>query len=140
MKKSLLVIAVSFLTTLSFGQCFERLEKAFDERGSQAIVDNIYKEVIISYLEPDGTSFCQEGKVRVKNGLIESIFTLYEDGTYEYMEDKFYNLKKQPPAIVNGISEVIRNSVSGEKFRIVFIKQLKPKRKAAKKAVLPDDL
>tara|TARA_B110000285_G_scaffold166292_1_gene185808 strand:- start:13560 stop:13982 length:423 start_codon:yes stop_codon:yes gene_type:complete len=140
MKKNLLVIAVSLLTSLSFGQCFERLEKAFLERGSQAIVDNVYKEVIISYLQPDGSSFCHEGKVRVKYGLIESVFTLYEDGTYLYMEDKFYNSKKQPPAIVNGISEEIRNASTGEKFRIVFIKQLKPKRKAAKKAFIPDDL
>jgi len=139
MKKSLLVIAVSLLTSLSFGQCFERLEKAFLERGSEAIVDDVHKEVIISYLLPDGTSYCTEGKARVKNGLIESVFTLYEDGTYEYMEDKFYNLKKQPPSIVNGISEVIRNA-SGDRFRIVFIKQLKPKRKAAKKASIPDDL
>ena len=139
MKKSLLVIAVSFLTSLSFGQCFERLEKAFDERGSEAIVDDVHKEVFISYLLPDGSSYCIEGKVRVKNGLIESIFTLYEDGTYDFMEDKFYNSKKQPPAIVNGISEVITNT-AGDRFRIVFIKQLKPKRKAAKKASIPDDL
>ena len=139
MKKSLLIIAVSLFTSLSFGQCFERLQKAFEERGSEAIVDDMHSEIIISYLLPDGTSYCNEGKVRVKNGLVESIFTLYEDGTYEYMEDKFYNAKKQPPAIVNGISEVIR-STSGDQFRIVFVKQLKPKRKAAKKASLPEGL
>ena len=140
MKKSLLVIAVSFLTTMSFGQCFERLEKAFNERGSQAIVDNTYDEIIISYLSLDGSSYCVEGKVRVKNGTIETIWTTYENGEQVYLEDRFSNLKKQPPSIVNGISEVIRNASTGEKFRIVFIKQLKPKRKALKQASIPDDL
>ena len=55
------------------------------------------------------------------------------------MEDKFYNLKKQPPIIVNGISEMISNA-DGEKFKIVFIDQLRPKKKAYKSVALPDDL
>jgi hypothetical protein len=55
------------------------------------------------------------------------------------MEKDFYNLKKNPPTIVNGITEMITNS-DGEKFKIVFIDQLKPKKKGYKSAELPGDL
>jgi len=41
--------------------------------------------------------------------------------------------------IVNGISEMILNA-DGEKFKVVFIEQLKPKKKAYKSVTLPDDL
>ena len=119
-------------------ECFVRLQKAFDNRGSFTVADDMHRNVIISYFEAGG-SYCISGKARVENGTIVSIFLQYDDNTYELMEKKFYNTMKQPPTIVNGITEMIHNS-DGEKFKIVFIDQLKPKKKAYKPAGLPDDL
>ena len=118
--------------------CFVRLQKAFDNRGSFTVADDMHRNVIISYFE-SGESHCIAGKARVENGTIVSIFLQYDDNTYELMEKKFYNEKKQPPIIVNGISEMIYNS-DGEKFKIIFIDQLKPKKKEYKSVDIPNDL
>ncbi|HIP31774.1 MAG TPA: hypothetical protein EYG86_03340 [Crocinitomicaceae bacterium] len=142
MKKSLLVLIVSLITTISFSQssdCFLRLQKAFDARGAFTVADDMHRNVIVSYFYQGGSSDCRAGKARVENGLIVSVFLQYDDNTYELLEDKFFNSKKQPPRIVNGISEMIFNS-DNEKFKIVFIEQLRPKKKAYKSVVLPDDL
>ena len=119
-------------------ECFIRLQKAFDDRGAFTVADDMHRNVIISYFA-DGGSYCIAGKARVENGTIVSIFLQYDDNTYELMEKKFYNSKKQPPTIVNGITEMIYNA-DAEKFKIVFIDQLKPKKKGYKTVDLPDDL
>lgn len=139
MKKSLLLICAVFISAAVNAQdCFIRLQKAFDDRGAYSISDDMHRNVILSFFE-DGTSYCVSGKARVENGLVVSVFVQYDDNTYELMEKKIYNSKKQPPQIVNGISEMIYNS-DGEKFKVVFIDALKPKQKSLKPAVLPDDL
>ena len=142
MKKSLLILIVSLITSVSYSQsseCFLRLQKAFDARGSYTVSDDMHRNVILSYFLKDGGSYCISGKARVENGMIVSIFKQYDDNSYELMEKKFYNNKKQKPIIVNGISEMIFNA-DGEKFKVVFIDQLKPKKKAYKTVDLPDDL
>lgn len=138
--KKILFLFLTFISfsTLAQQECFIRLQKAFDDRGSYTVADDMHKDVIISYFE-DGGSYCVSGKVRVENGTIVSIFLQYDDNTYELMEKKFYNSKKMPPTIVNGITEMIYNQ-DGEKFKIVFIGQLKPKKKGYKEVVLPDDI
>ena len=141
MKKSLLTLLVFYISfaTMAQDDCFLRLQKAFDDRGSHSIADDMHRNVIITYFVKGGSSYCITGKTRVENGLIVSIFLQYEDNSYELMEKEFYNLKKNPPTIVNGITEMITNS-DGEKFKIVFIDQLKPKKKGYKNAELPADL
>lgn len=140
MKKSLFI----FLTFISFAgfsqddECFVRLQKAFDDRGCFTIADDMHRNVIVSYFEGGG-SYCVAGKARVENGTIVSVFLQYDDLTYELVEKKFYNSMKQPPTIVNGISEMIYNA-DGEKFKVIFIDQLKPKKKEYKSVSLPDDL
>lgn len=140
MKNGLLVLFFGLtLTTGAFAQdCFTKLQKAFDERGASSIADDMHRNVILSFFE-DGGSYCISGKARVENGLITSVFMQYEDDTYELMNAKFYNSKKEPPTIVNGISEMIFTG-DGEKFKVVFIDQLKPKKKQLKTVDLPDDL
>lgn len=141
MKRNLLVLLTVLLVFTGFSQsdgCFLRLQKAFDSRGANAVADDMHRNVIISFFE-DGTSYCVSGKVRVENGTIVSVFIMFEDGTYEFMEKKYYNSKKEPPTIVNGISEMIYTE-DGEKFKVVFIDQLKPKKKSYKSIDLPDDL
>ena len=112
--------------------CFLRLQKAFDERGAYTVTDDMHRNVYISYFE-DGGSRCISGKSRVENGKIVSVFLQYDDNTYELLDAKFYNYKKLLPAIINGISEMIYTS-EGDKFKIVFIDKLKPKRKDYKEA------
>ncbi len=140
MKKGLLALLIGM--TISAGtyaqDCFTKLQKAFDERGAYSIADDIHRNVILSFFE-DGTSYCISGKARVENGLITSVFLQYEDDTYELMKAKFFNSKKESPTIVNGISEMIFTS-DGEKFKVIFIDQLKPKKKQFKSVELPDDL
>jgi len=140
MKKSILTLIIAVIGFSAFSQdnCFLKLQKAFDERGSNAIADDMHRNVIISYFQ-EGGSYCVSGKVRVENGTIVSIFLQYADDTYELMEKKFFNSKKAAPIIVNGISEMIENT-DGEKFKIVFIDALKPKKKTYKTVALPSDL
>lgn len=140
MKKGLLFLFSAFLSFSSISQedCFVRLQKAFDERGANPVSNDIHRHVIIVFFE-NGESVCYDGKARVVNGTIESIFLQYGENDFRLMEDKFFNEKKQPPVIVNGISEMIYTSKS-EKLRIVFIDNLKPKQKKPQSATIPDDL
>jgi hypothetical protein len=140
MKKGLLFLFFGLLlSTTGYSQnCFLRLQTAFDGRGANAVADDMHRHVYVSFFE-DGTARCVLGKTRVENGKIVSVFLQYDDDTYELMDAKFYNSKKQQPEIINGISEMIYTS-NGEKFKIVFIDQLKPKQKTLKEVELPDDL
>jgi hypothetical protein len=140
MKNGLLALFIGLmLSSYSFSQdCFLRLQKAFDERGAYSIADDMHRNVILSFIE-DGSTYCISGKCRVENGKITSVFQQYNDDTYELMNAKFFNSKKESPTIVNGISEMIFTD-AGEKFKVVFIDQLKPKKKEFKTVDLPDDL
>lgn len=140
MKKGLLFLLFGmFMTTAAFSQdCFMRLQKAFDDRGAFSVSDDMHRHVYVSYFE-DGSSRCVLGKVRVENGKIVSVFLQYDDDTYELMDAKFYNSNKTQPEIINGISEMIYTT-EGDKFKVVFIDQLKPKQKSLKEVELPDDL
>ena len=140
MKKHFLLLSVVFLSLSTFSQndCFKKLEEAFTKRGANTVADAIHSNVIISFFEETGTR-CVGGKVRVENGTITSVFLQFNDNSYELMEKKFYNAKKTPPTITNGISEMIYTS-EGEKFRVVFIEKLKPKKQVYKEINLPEDL
>lgn len=126
------------LTASAQTDCFKQLEEAFIKRGSYTVADEMHKNVIISFFTPEGTE-CLTGKARVENGTVVNIFLQYEDDTYELLDKKFYNAKKQAPTITNGISEMIF-TIDGEKFRIVFIDKLKPKARSFKPAAIPSDL
>jgi hypothetical protein len=118
--------------------CFKKLEHSFATRGSYIVEDAIHKNVVISMFKPSGT-ICYDGKVRVENGTIQTIFIELEDSTYEIYDKKFFNELKLSPVIENGISELIL-SENGDKFKIVFIDKLKPKAKAYKETEIPEDL
>lgn len=126
------------ITQLSAQNCFKQLENAFNKRGAYTVSDDMHRHVIISFFTPNDTT-CVSGKVRVENGTITSVFVEYQDNTFELMEQKFFNAKKQFPAVTNGLSELVYTA-DGEKFRVVFIDKLKPKAKEPKKAELPSDL
>ena len=142
MKKGLLFLSsviLSFtLSAQATDDCYKKLEEAFAKRGAYTVEDDIHRNVIISYFEKDGTT-CVSGKARVENGQITSIFIQYDDNTFELLETKYYNEKKAPPTITNGISEMIFTA-DGQKFKIIFIEKLKPKQKNVKTVTIPDDL
>ena len=142
MKKLLFILSTFIFTLNAFSQdenCFIRLENAFKERGSFTVSDDVHENVIICFFNEDGVE-CVGGKVRVENGAINSVFLQFEDNSYELMNKKFYSAaKRAAPQISNGISEMAQ-TVDGEKFRVVFIRKLKPKKKAYKQISLPDDL
>jgi hypothetical protein len=141
MKKSLLILAVLFMTLGLSAQndCYKKLEDAFAKRGAYGVGDDMHRNVIISFFDKNGNATCASGKARVENGQIVSILVQYDDGTYEPYEKKFFNEKKQLPYITNGISDMTFTA-DGEKFKVIFIDKLKPKQKAVKEVALPDDL
>lgn len=139
------IVLFAFATVVSisslFAQnenCYEKLENAFLERGAYTVSDDIHRNVIISFFEEDEV-YCVKAKVRVENGFITSIFYYFDDNTSELYDNKFFNDKKQQPTIENGISEMITNA-DGEKFKVIFIEKLKPKKKNLKRVTIPDDL
>ena len=94
--------------------------------------------MIVVQLTPTGNS-CFNGKARVENGTIVSIFIELEDSTFSLLDKKYTNEKKSAPSIINGISELILTE-DGEKYKVIFIEKLKPKAKSYKEAVIPEDL
>jgi hypothetical protein len=140
MKKSLLFLSTILLVFVSNAQsdCYKRLEDAFAKRGAYTVADDIHRNVVVSYFQKDGVS-CVAGKARVENGQIVSIFVQFDDNSYELIDKKFFNEKKGPPIINNGISEMIYTT-DGEKFKVIFIDRIKPKQKSLKQVALPDDL
>lgn len=105
--------------------CFVCLSNKFKAYGAEPIPDGMDRNVIISFFVDD-KSKCIEGKARVENGVITSIFMKYVDGTYEFVDRKFYNNKEEAPQIIDGITEMIYTE-NGEQFKIVFIDRLKSK-------------
>lgn len=142
MKKTLLIALSLFILTGLTAQedqgCFDRLSKAFKERGSYSVADDMHRNVILSFFSP-GIQECLVGKVRVENGFITSIFIQYVDGDFYLLDRKFANGEGNPPSIKNGISEMIYVE-DGQKIRVIFIDKLKPKQRAYKAAVLPPGL
>lgn len=137
MKKTFLLIFLTALVGTTYGQsgCFEEWKAVFEKRGAYTITDDMYRNVIISFVK-DGQSSCVYGKVRVENGKVVSVFVQYENGEYVLMDQKFTNNSKRPPGIENGISEEIVNE-AGEHFYVLFIDKIKPKKREYKKATGP---
>ena len=141
MKRTFLLTLFSLIVGAGFAQtgCYAEWKAAFDDRGSYAIADEVHRNVYIAFIE-EGESICVAGKVRVEYGKIVSIWLMFEDGTYDLMEaDKFSSKTKQPPTIVNGISEEIITK-EGEHLYVIFVDKIKPKKKTYKTVGGPGDL
>lgn len=140
--KSIFILTIGlFVGSTAYSQeadCLKKLEHSFATRGSYTVEDAIHKNVIVVQLSLTGNS-CFNGKARVENGTITSIFIELEDSTFTLLDKKFTNEQKTAPLIQNGISELIITE-DGEKYKIVFIEKLKPKAKSYKEAVIPEDL
>jgi len=135
---NLLTVSALISQANNGGGCFDRLQKAFEKRGSYTVADDMHWNVILSFFTDEGQE-CLSGKARVEGGTITSLFIQYNEGDYELLEKKFTNLQKTAPRINNGISEMIVVA-DGQKLRVVFIEKLKPKAREYKAADIPSDL
>ena len=100
MKKTLTLMILSLAFTSVYGQdCLEQWKSAFEKRGAYTVSDDMHRKVYIAFIE-DGEANCVQGKCRVENGNVVSIFLQYADGTYELMDKKFSSASKQAPRIV----------------------------------------
>jgi hypothetical protein len=134
MKKTLILFIFSVLFTATYSQtgCYSEWKEVFTKRGAYTVSDDMHRKVIISFIE-GGESFCVYGKARIENGKIVSIILLLDNGDPEIMNGKLVNDSKQAPGVTNGISELITNE-NGEKFYVLFIDKIKPKKRAYKSA------
>lgn len=139
MKKTFLLLLFSFMFTGAFSQgCLEAWKNAFDKRGAYTVADDMHRKVYIHFADGED-SYCVAGKARVENGKIVSVFLQFEDGTYELMDMKLTNKAGAPPGINNGISEEIINE-KRERFYVIFVEKLKPKKKEYKTVGGPGDI
>lgn len=139
MKKTLLLLFFSVLVSGAYSQeCLTAWKKAFKERGAYSVSDDMHRKVYINFVDGDD-SYCVEGKARVENASIVSIFIQYLDGTYELMDMKISNTQGKPAIIIDGISEEMMND-KGEHFYVIFVEKLKPKKKAYKTVGGPGDM
>ena len=139
MKKTLLLLFFSVLVSGAYSQgCLDDWKSAFEKRGAYSVSDDMHRKVYMHFSDgPD--SYCVSGKARVENGKVVSVFLQYEDGTYELMDQKITNSSGSPASISNGISELISNE-ENEKFYVIFVEKLKPKKKAYKTVGGPGDM
>ncbi len=140
MKRTILLLLITFFVSGVYAQsgCLEEWRAAFEKRGAYSVSDDMHRKVYISFVE-DGPSVCLSGKARVENGRVVSVFLQFEDGSYELMDMKLFNKDGKAPRIINGISEEIINE-DKERFYVIFVEKLKPKKKEYKTVGGPGDI
>ncbi len=142
MKTLLIAIFSLFVITNLAAQesnnCYQDYAKIFETRGADEVADGTYDNVVITIRK--GTfADCFIGKVTVSNGKIDgnNIQIQLVDKTFEQLDkkskyDKFLN-------ITNGISKTMV-TVEDELINVMFVKSIKPKKKAYNRAPMPSML
>ncbi len=136
MKKLYALLLTALITSASFAQdgtCYESYRKVFENRGTYEIKDGVHDDVIISNRSEEGNE-CYLGSVTVKNGEVIEIAIYFEDDTKEVVVYEFKD--KVTWSVANGISRT-RVTRNDEQINVMFIDQIKPKKKQYKKAPLP---
>ena len=116
--------------------CYQKYAKVFEKRGAYPVEDGTYTDVIIT-IRKGADADCFYGKVLVKDGKIDvnEIYLSFEDDSYERLVKKYkYDT---PVTIINGISKTLV-TLDGELINVMFVKKIKPKKKAYKRAADPD--
>jgi hypothetical protein len=105
---------------------YNKIISNFEKKGSYPVADDMHRNVVICFkVDKNKDEFeCIQGKARVDNGKIVSIFLGLSDGTFELFDEKFYNQNNEAPTIQNGISQFIFSN--DKRFKIIFIDKLKP--------------
>ncbi len=147
MKKILLIIIT--ITTFSAVNaqkpelaevtCYQKFAKIFEKRGATKVEDGTYDNVIITFRK-GSMADCFNGKVTVKDGEINTyeMYLKFEDDTFEKIFRNFKYIKEKPVIITEGISRTMVTE-DEELINVLFVKKIRPKKKAYSKAVNPDD-
>ena len=146
MKKIISALILTCIFSISFAQnnkielnCYDKYAKVFEKRGANEVLDGTYDNVIIS-IRKGSMADCFYGKVTVTDRSVDlkNVFLKFEDDTFEKLELEFkYKEKEKMVAIVNGISNVILTE-DEELVNILFVKNIKPKKKKYAKAAEPN--
>lgn len=146
MKKILLSLLVVTLFSVAYGQkpdeesqlsCYQKYATVFEKRGAYKVTDGVYDDVIITFRK-GSMADCFYGKVTVKNGNI-NIYEMYlklEGNTFEKIHRKF-RYPDQVIDVQNGMSRTMI-TVDDELITVLFVKKIKPKKKAYLKAPDPN--
>ena len=121
--------------------CYQKYAEVFEKRGAEDVDDGTYNDVIITFRK-GSMADCFYGKVTVKNGNVDfkNMFLKFEDSTYEKLELQFKykeNADEKEIKVANGISNVILTDEE-ELVNVLFVKNIKPKKKKYAKAAEPD--
>ncbi len=123
--------------SISFSQkdCYKEYAETFEKRGALEVVDNVYDDVVVT-IRSGSQSQCLYGKVKVSGGFINtnSIYLKFDDNSLEKFARKYRD--NNPVRVDNGQSETLVTT-EDELVNIFFISQIKPKKKAYKKAPDP---
>ncbi len=146
MKKVLSILTLALVVSSAFSQgpktdltCYSKYAKVFEKRGANEVLDGVHDDVIIS-IRKGSMADCFYGKVTVKGGSIDyrNMHLKFEDATYEKLELRFkYKEKGKIVGVSNGISNVILTE-DEELVNVLFVKNIKPKKKKYAKAAEPD--
>jgi len=140
-------ILLSLITLITFGTinaqekeviqtCHQEYAEVFEKRGANEVSDGTYDNVIISFRK-GSLADCFYGKVQVQKGQINTyeMYLKFEDDTYEKIHRK-YRYPEEAITIENGMSRTMI-TVDDELITVLFIKSIKPKKKAYVKAKAP---
>ena len=146
MKKFITIFTLTLFSISAFSQsskteltCYTKYAKVFEKRGAKQVTDGTHDDVIIT-IRKGSMADCFYGKVTVKNGNVDyhNMFLKFEDDTFEKLDLQFkYKEKNKLVSVVNGISNVILTE-DEELVNVLFVKNIKPKKKKYAKAAEPD--
>tara|TARA_B100000809_G_C15139756_1_gene532556 strand:- start:58 stop:498 length:441 start_codon:yes stop_codon:yes gene_type:complete len=143
MKKIITTLILTAIVSVAFAQstvqttCYTKYAKVFEKRGAKAVTDGTYDDIIIT-IRKGSMADCFYGKVTIKDDEVDyqNMYLKFEDGTYEKLDLTFKNEKKSI-RIVNGISNTFVTE-DEELVNVLFVKNIKPKKKKYAKAAEPD--
>ncbi len=84
--------------------CYGTLALKARENGTLGVSDGVYTDVIITFRK-GSASDCINGKVIVKDGLLNKIFLLMDDGSYKLLKRKWKNNSNKNVSISNAFSQ-----------------------------------
>lgn len=116
--------------------CHQEYAEVFEKRGATTVEDGTYDDVIITFRK-GSLADCFYGKVQVQRGQINTyeMYLKFEDGTFEKITRK-YRYPEEAITIENGMSRTMI-TVDDELITVLFIKNIKPKKKSYVKAKAP---
>lgn len=117
--------------------CHQKYAQVFEKRGATEVTDGIYDDIIITFRKGSSAD-CFYGKVKVQQGKINTyeMYLKFEDNTYEKIQRK-YRYPEEEVTIEGGMSRTMV-TVDDELITIMFVKNIKPKKKSYVKAGDPD--